>query len=83
MSKKSEDNSFGVAGVVLGIISIVLVGSLGVVLGIVGVIFGINQKKIKNNSWAKWGIILNIIGIVLGIIVTYILIKYFSPQISV
>jgi len=67
---KSMDNSFGVAGVVLGILSIAFLGAIGVILGIVGLIFSMKQKKITENKWSRSGMWVNIIGIVLGIIVS-------------
>ncbi len=68
MIKGESDNSFGIAGVVLGILSIVFSSITGVVLGIVGLVFSTKQNKIAKNKWSKAGKILNIIGIILGII---------------
>lgn len=69
MSKEGEQktNYSGIAGVVLGIQSIVFSSLSGVILGIVGLIFSIKQRKYNPNSWSKAGIILNIIGIILSI----------------
>lgn len=70
--KKEEsinDNSFGVGGVIFGVLGILFSSITGVILGIIGLTFSLKQKKIKNNKWAKAGFILNIISIVLGIIV--------------
>jgi len=70
---KEYDNSFGIAAVVLGILSIVfsvgvLLGSVGgTILGIVALVFALIQKKKANNKWAYIGMILAIIGIVLNI----------------
>ena len=72
---KEGDNNFGVASVVLGILSIVFISLTflaifaplaGVVLGIVGLIFGLKQKKVMNNKWATAGIWLNVIGIIIN-----------------
>ena len=71
------DNSFGVSGVVLGILSISSISLLGVLLGVVGLIFSLKQNKKGKNKWSKAGIILNIIGIVLGVL-SLILIVYFG-----
>lgn len=67
---KEGDNSFGVAGVVLGILSIIFISinGLGIVIAIVGLVFSNIQRRKMANKWSKAGIILNIIGIVLGII---------------
>ena len=69
----SNDNSFGIVGVVLGILSIVNLGMNGIFIGIIGLFFGLKQKKIGQNKWSKAGIILNIIGVVLGIIIIVLL----------
>lgn len=69
MKKEEGDNSFGIASVVLGILSIVFSSASGIILGIVGLIFSLKQKKRMKNSWSKAGFILNIIGIILGIII--------------
>lgn len=65
---KHHDNSFGVAGVVLGILSLVLVmiPFIGLILGIVGVFFAYRQRKVMNNKWAVAGLWLCGIGIVAG-----------------
>ncbi len=63
-----NDNSFGVAGVILGILSIVFSSITGVILGVIGLIFSIKQDKIAKNKWAKSGKVLNIIGIIIGIV---------------
>lgn len=69
----TTENSFGVAGVVLGIVSIVL--SLfsspvaGIALGIVGLVFSYKQKQHGANAWSRAARTLNIVGIVVGVIV--------------
>jgi len=78
MKKGETDNSFGIASVVLGIISVISLSVPGVVFGIIGLIFGLKQKKINKNKWSKAGIIINIVGIVLGIVATVIIIVYAS-----
>ncbi len=65
--KKEEDNSFGVAAVVIGILSIVSGSLPGIVLGVIGVIFSKKQNKIMANKWSKSGFLLGVIGIILGI----------------
>lgn len=82
---KEGDNSFGVASVILGILSIVSALGLfmlfvygpvaAIILSIIGLVFASKQKKIKNNEWARIGKILNIIGLVAGIILFAWLIK--------
>lgn len=67
VKEEVKDNSFGVAGVILGIISVVLSSAPGILLGIIGLVFSFKQKKIAKNKWALAGTILNIIGIVIGL----------------
>ena len=64
-----EDNSFGTASVVLGIIGIIFSSMIGVILGIIGLVFAKKQNKIMKTKWAKVGLILNIISIILGLAV--------------
>ena len=58
----------GISGFTLGVLSIVMAGSLGVLLAIVGFTFCMIQQKKSPMRLAKAGIILNIIGFVLGAI---------------
>ncbi len=70
--KKEEgmkDNSFGVVGIVLGILGIIFSSANGIILGVIGLIFSMKQKKIMKNKWSSVGVILNIIAIILGVIV--------------
>ncbi|MEK6855877.1 MAG: hypothetical protein AABX66_01830 [Nanoarchaeota archaeon] len=64
-------NNSGIAGVILGIMSLGTLLSTFVpalVFAIVGLIFSIKQKRVSSNSWSKSGIILNIIAILLSIV---------------
>lgn len=65
---KHHDNSCGVAGVILGILSIALfwIPIVGVVLGIVGVIFAYKQNKLMPNKWSKAGLWICWIGLILS-----------------
>jgi|WetSurMetagenome_2_1015567.scaffolds.fasta_scaffold174179_3 hypothetical protein len=67
------DNSFGVASVVLGILSVIFASILGILIGIIALVFSVRQAKINPNSWSKWGKILSIIGIVLSILTVVLL----------
>ncbi len=72
MKKEMYDNSFGVAAVVLGIMSI-MSGSLpGIVLGIISVVFSKKQEKSFKNKWSKAGFVLGIVGIILGLILFFV-----------
>lgn len=76
------DNSFGIVGVVFGILSILSLSIGGVIMGIIGLIFSLKQKKVAANKWSKAGIILNIIGIIVGVIAIYFLVNYATSYIS-
>ena len=88
MAEKEEkktthsDNSFGVAGVIFGILSILSLSVGGIAIGIIGLIFSLRQKKIMKNQWSKSGIVLNIIGIIIGIAVVIFLVKYASDYLA-
>ena len=63
-----QDNSFGIASVILGIVGSVLgVLVLPVLLSIIGLVFGIVQYKKGKNAWAIWGIALSVLGIIIAI----------------
>ncbi len=74
---KIYDNSSGVVGIVLGILS-VLSGVPGILLGFVGFWFSFYQCKKKNNKWATWGMVLNVIGFILGVVFAYYVYLGFS-----
>jgi hypothetical protein len=76
---KKEDNSFGVAAVILGIFSIMFASLNGIILGIIALIFANKQQKLFPNHWGKYGKVLSIIGIILSLIVMVILIT--KPEI--
>lgn len=71
-----NDNSFGVAAVIMGILSVTFASIPGLVMGILAIIFASIQKKRFPNKWAKVGFTLGIIGVVLNVLVIYIVIKY-------
>ncbi len=74
MAKEAENktNDFGLASVILGILSILFASAPGLLLGVIGIIFAQKQKKHFKNKWAQWGLILSIIGIILSIVVLVI-----------
>ena len=80
--KRTSDNSFGIAGVVFGILSILSLSVIGIVMGIVGLLFSLKQKKVNKNKWSKSGFVLNIIGIIFGIAAIYFLFTYASQLIG-
>ena len=77
-----SDNSFGIAGVVFGILSILNLSVIGIIMGILGLIFSLKQNKIMKNKWSKAGIVLNIIGIIVGIVAVIFLVKYASDYLA-
>ena len=70
----SNDNSFGVASVVLGILSILLASLNGIILGIIALVFSQKQTAISANKWSRAGKILSIIGIIVGILTLVLII---------
>ncbi len=80
-SVSSNDNSFGIASVVFGVVSLtfaigVLFGSFaGLVLGLVGLFFALAQRKRAPNKWSKAGLVLNIISLVINGVFLALLIK--------
>lgn len=71
--EEKKSNGFAIAGLVLGILSIVSsftivfagLGWLGLVLGIVGIVMGVMAKKRNPSGMATAGLVLSIIGTVL------------------
>ena len=74
----SEDNSFGIASVILGILSILFASINGLILGIVSLIFANKQIYKHSNKWGKNGKILAIIGIILSIIAIIVTIVFYK-----
>lgn len=68
---KEKGNSWGVASMVTGIISLCLfiMPYFSIPLGIFAIIGYAKQNKIKPNGMATAGLIMGIIGIVIGVIV--------------
>lgn len=69
--EKESDNSFGVAGLVFSILSVVFSITIifSIFFGLLGFVFALVQRKRANNRWSLWSIILSIIGIVLSILI--------------
>ncbi len=64
----NKSTGFGIASLVLGIVSIVFcwVPVVGLVSGILGIIFSVKQRKISQNGIAIAGLVTSIIGLVLS-----------------
>ncbi len=66
--EEKKSNGFGIASLVLGIISIVFVffnQLLGVIVGIVGIVLAVMAKKKNPTGMAKAGLVCSIVGTVL------------------
>jgi hypothetical protein len=68
----AQSNGLGVAGLVLGIASIVLcwVPFLGLASGIVGLVCSVKQRKAFPNGIATGGLVTSIIGTVFSVLYT-------------
>ena len=86
MVKKKElpktKEGLGISGFTLGILSIVLAGSIGILVSIVGFTFCMIQQKRSPMKLAKIGIILNIIGFVFSIILLIYLLPLIQQQLQ-
>ncbi len=90
--KKEEmkDNSFGVASVILGILSVTLPLLSPIIIpsfifAVIALVFSKKQEKIHSNIWSKRGKTLSIIGIVLSvlaILLSYILISNYPSLLN-
>src|SRR5262245_57243799 len=72
MTAMHNANSSGVAGVIMGIISLMLLSVVSIPAGVTGLVFSIVQYKRAKNRWAVAGIILSILGIIMGVVVAYL-----------
>ena len=85
MPEKREEKSLcsegalGLAGFVLGIISIVFIGWAGIIIAIVGFFLCLYQQKKHPTKAGKVGLRLNIIGFILGIVFLIIYTYYLMP----
>ena len=85
--RPSPRNGFGIAALVLGIVSILLFPGPGIILGVLGIIFGvlglrlISKGEARNTGMAITGIALSAIGLTLGALVVGFAVKYW-PKID-
>ncbi len=71
MEKQNQDNRLAIAGMILGIISILgscIFGIYGLLSGIVGLIVSILSRKHSKSGMGVAGIVCSIIGILLSIL---------------
>ena len=65
-------NGFGIAALILGILSILLFAGLGIILGLIGIIFGVLgilrglRGEATNNGMSITGVVLSAVGLALG-----------------
>jgi len=76
---KSTNNDFGIASLILGILSLILFFTMlpSLILGILGIIFGVIQRKRHKTKWALTGIILSVLGIILSLVIIWAILSVF------
>jgi Domain of unknown function (DUF4190) len=85
--RPSPRNGYGIAALVLGIVSILLFPGPGIILGVLGIIFGIlglrliSKGEATNTGMAITGIVLSAIGLTLGALLVGFAAKYW-PKID-
>ena len=67
--KVVKNDDFGIASLILGIISILPFIGINLVAGVLGIVFGSKQRSVSDSQTAKIGIILSIIGLSLWFII--------------
>lgn len=84
MPEKKEETkeAFGIIGLTLGILGILLVGSNGILISATGLIFSIIQQRRYKTKIGKAGIIVGTIGLILGIIFLFVFVYYITPMIK-
>jgi len=80
MKKNNSTTGFGIAGFILGLLSVLLFWFyiIGPLLGIVGLIFSIIQIKKNKTKLSIAGLILSIIGIILGVFMIIALVAFWN-----
>jgi vacuolar-type H+-ATPase subunit I/STV1 len=82
-SYKDSQEGLGISGFTLGVLSIILAGSIGLITSIVGFIFCYSQQRKSPMKLGKVGIILNIIGFVVSIVfIVVLMIPSIADQIN-
>ena len=81
--KKEEDNSFGIASVSIGAVSLALSFSnqpIAIVLGIVAMVLANKQRKRNKNDWSKWGKNLGLASVIISLILIIVVIIVISKN---
>jgi hypothetical protein len=84
----NKTNSYGLASLVLGIISLVfiVIFPISLLAGILAIALGLKQKRLKGSGYAGAGVTMGIIGVVLAVFMAvaiallYYLAIYSSPK---
>lgn len=66
--QQGNDNSFGIAGLIFGVLSIIFYSYDGIILGVLGIIFGLKQRNNYPNRWMLWAIALSIVGVTISLV---------------
>ena len=87
MTKEKASQGFGIASLVLGIVSIIFLWfpPFAIIAGILAIIFAVIQKKQKPTDIATAGLITGIVGTALGTILLIIMIlslAIFTPGVA-
>lgn len=76
------ENAFGIAGFILGILSIIYIGWAGILIALVGFFLSLYQQKKNPTKAGRIGLVLNIIGFVAGIIVVAVYAYILLPKLQ-
>ena len=79
---KAKGEELGVVGFILGILSIIFVGSNGIIIAIVGFFFCLVQQKRNPTRLGKIGMILNVIGFILAVVLIVLLLTVLKPYLE-
>ena len=79
---KAKGEELGVVGFILGILSIIFVGSNGIIIAIVGFFFCLVQQKRNPTRLGKIGMILNVIGFILAVVLIVLLLTVLKPYLA-
>jgi len=84
MAKQSKEFGEGIgnSGFTLGILSILLAGTMGILIAVVGLIFSVLQQRKNPTKLGKVGVILNIIGFILSIAFIIYLVPIFQSTLQ-
>ena len=79
---KNIGEGLGISGFTLGVLSILMVGTVGIMISVVGFFFCLVQQRRSPTKLGKVGLILNILGFIFGILLIIVLITKLAPLIE-